>query len=386
MNDTVRIGIVGMGNAGMMHCNAILEKSVPRATLAAVCDTKDRLTKLKETLPEATQLFDNYDEMLASDACEAVIVATPHFQHPELSSKALKAGKHVFCEKPAGVVAADVRALNAVAATAGKVFTMHFNRRVDPFVLKLRELIQSGEAGKLVRMNWTVTNWFRSDSYYASAPWRGTWAGEGGGVLINQCIHDLDCWQFLFGMPKRIRAFCRFGKHHEIEVEDEVTAYFEHDNGLNGVFIASTGESPGTSRLEIACSRGKIVVENRIITFHRTVIPVDEFNRANKTGFGDPECWNCEVPVRGKTDMASALLNNFTEAVLGISPLLVKGEEGLASLEIENAILLSSWTDDWAEVPVDVAAFDRELKKRIATSTKKVTGPAQVFDLKKSFK
>jgi predicted dehydrogenase len=277
--------------------------------------------------------------------------------------------------------------MNAVAAAApDRVFTMHFNRRLDPFVLKLRELLAAGEAGTVTRVNWTVTNWFRTDSYYASAAWRGTWAGEGGGVLINQCIHDLDCWQLLFGLPARTRAFCRFGKHHRIEVEDEVTAFFEYPDGLTGVFIAGTGEAPGTSRLEIACTRGRIVVENRQIRFQRTTVPVDEFNRTNASGFGEPECWACEVPVAGKTDFGSAILANFVEAVLGRAPLIVPGEEGLASMEMENAMLLSTWTDAWAAIPVDDAAFDRELKKRIAGSTKLLQDKAQVLDLNQSFK
>ena len=387
MKDVLRIGIVGMGNAGMMHSNSLTNGVVPRAALTAACDAKDRLSSLRGKLPETVRLFDNFDEMLASGACDAVVVATPHFQHPELSIKALRAGKHVFCEKPAGVAARDVRALNAVAASAGKVFTMHFNRRVDPMIVKLRKLLTGGEAGDLIRINWTVTNWYRSDSYFASAPWRGTWAGEGGGVMINQCIHDIDCWQHLFGMPTRVRSFCRFGKHHSIEVEDEVTAYMEHEGGVNGVFIASTGESPGTSRLEIACTRGRIIAENRAIHFQRTTVPTDVFNRDNTGGFGEPEHWNCEVPIQGSTDLASTLLRNFAEAVMDGKPLLVRGEEGLASLEIANAILLSTWLDGWASVPVDADAFDAELRKRVATSKKTIKSEAtKVLDLKDSFK
>ena len=376
-----------MGNAGMMHANSIIGGSIPRAELSAVCDKKERLDCLCGKLPESTRCFEDYDSMLASGACEAVIVSTPHFQHPELSLKALKAGLHVFCEKPAGVSAGPVREMNAAVAASGKVFSMHFNKRLEPVFGKLRSLIEGGEAGRIYRINWIATAWYRSDSYFNSADWRGTWAGEGGGVLLNQCIHNLDIWQYLFGMPSRIRSFCQFGKHHDIEVEDEVSAFMEYDDKVTGVFIASTGESPGADRLEISCSRGQIVVEGRTIRFHRTVIPIEEFNRTDIKGFGEPDCWVCDIPTKGQANLSGGMLKNFVEAVLDGAPLLVRGEEGLASLEMENAILLSTWLDDWVKLPVDAPLFDSELKKRAANSCRKKNAVKnRIFDLKESFK
>jgi len=384
----LRLGLIGAGNAGMMHIGTIRNGALPRACLAAVCDTPERLSALAGKLPPETRRFSDFGEMLAADCCDAVIVATPHFQHPELSIRALRAGRHVFCEKPAGVSVTQVRELNAAAAASGKVFAMHFNRRLEPVFQRLRALITAGELGTIYRASWIATNWFRSDGYYASAPWRGTWSGEGGGLLINQCIHDLDIWQLLFGLPDRVRAFCRFGKHHAgLEVEDEVTAFVEYAAGMTGVLIFSTGESPGINRIEIGCSRGNLTVQDRTILFRRTAVPVNEFLATNTTGFGEPECWHCEVPVAGQADLSGGMLRNFVEAVLDGAPLLVRGEEGLASLELANAILLSSWRDGWAEVPVDGVAFDAELQARVATSRpKKQVGPARVFDLKASFK
>jgi len=386
MESKLRIGIAGMGNAGTMHAKAVLGGSISRACIAAVCDGKSSLERARQFIPESARQFESYDEMIASGSCDAIVVATPHMQHPEQSVKALKAGLHVFCEKPSGVSASAAREMNKAAAASGKVFAMDFSRRQEPYVIKLRELISSGELGEIYRVNWIATNWYRSDSYFASAAWRGTWAGEGGGALINQCIHILDLWQHLFGLPDRVRGFCRFGKKHSVEVEDEATAFLEHGNGVTGVLSVSLCESPGTDRLEIACSRGKLVLESKSLRFYKTEVSLEEFNRANDKGFGEPPFQVCEIPVSGEADLTSGLLKNFVDAVLDGSPVLVPGSEGLASLEIENAILLSSWTDSWAGVPVDAEAFDRELKKRAAASKKTLSSTMKVFDLKDSFK
>jgi predicted dehydrogenase len=385
--DKLKIGIVGMGNVGILHTHSLIKGAVPRATFSAACDSKDRLETLRGTLPKETMLFEDYDAMLVSGACQAVIVATPHFQHPELSIKALKAGLHVFCEKPAGVTVSSVKKLNAIAESSGKVFSMHFNKRLEPVFQKLRSMIKSGETGRIFRINWTSTAWYRTETYFNSAIWRGTWSGEGGGLLINQCIHDLDIWHYLFGMPQRLRSFCRFGKHHDIEVEDEASVFMDYADGATGIFVAGTGESPGTNRLEIACSRGKIVVENKTIRFHRTSVPLEVFTKTDTKGFGEPEHWICDIPTFGQADLSGGMLRNFVDAVLNGTPLLVNGIEGIDSLELENAILLSTWIDNWVKLPVDASAFDAELQKRMKKSKKKkVTGQARILDLKDSFK
>jgi len=383
----LRVGIVGMGNAGMMHARSLMEGAAPRAELAAVCDSASRLESLGASIPSSVRRFESFDSMTGSGSVDAVIVATPHPQHPELCEKALAAGLHVFCEKPAGVSVSDVRRLNAVAAKSSKVFTMHFNKRLEPVYMKLKALIESGELGRLMRVNWITTSWFRTQAYFDSASWRGTWAGEGGGLLINQCIHELDIWQRLFGTPSRLMAFCSFGRHHEIEVEDEATVYMEYAGGFNGVLVASSGESPGTNRLEIACSRGTLVAEGKRLSFRRALEPVDVFCRSCPKIFGEPESWSCEIPVSGQADLSGGVLRNFLEAALDGAPLLVRGEEGLASLEMENAILLSAWTGSWASLPADGARFDAELARRVASSKGKARKVSASFaDLKESFK
>ncbi|OGV58119.1 MAG: hypothetical protein A2X49_02555 [Lentisphaerae bacterium GWF2_52_8] len=387
MEVQLRIGIVGMGNAGMTHARPLIGNQVPRAVLTAVCDARERAESLRKTLPGSVMIFDDYDKMLASGVCDAVIVSTPHLLHPEQSEKALLAGLHVFCEKPAGISIGPVRRLNKLAAGTKKVFAMNFIKRQEPVYQTLKRLIDGGELGRVYRIHWTASDWYRSDSYFSSASWRGSWAGEGGGVLLNQCIHNIDLWQYIFGMPSRLRAFCSFGKYHNIEVEDDVTAYMEYHDGATGVLVTSTGESPGVNRLEVTGSRGRILVENRAITFYRTSVPIEDFNRADKSGFGEPEHWECSIPVNGQTDLFAGMQRNFVEAILDGKELFIRGEDGLASLEIANAILLSTWQDDWASLPVDEASFEAELAARIRTSRKpSAINEQRILDLSASFK
>lgn len=258
--------------------------------------------------------------------------------------------------------------MNEVAEKSGKVFGIMYNQRTNPVYQKLRDLVKSGELGEIKRINWIITNWYRSQSYYDSGGWRATWAGEGGGVLINQCPHNLDLWQWICGMPRRVRAFCHYGKYHDIEVEDDVTAYMEYENGATGVFITTTGEAPGTNRFEIAGDRGKIVVEEGKLTFWRLRVSERQFNREYKGGFGSPECWKCEIPVHGVETAHRGITTNWVNAILKGTPLLAPGVEGIYGLTISNAMHLSSWLDDWVEIPFDEDLFYQKLKERIDSS------------------
>ena len=384
----IRLGIIGMGNAGTMHAKALISGSVKGGVLSAVTDSARRLTELSSLLPESCAKFESYDAMLASGKCDAIIVATPHPSHPQLSIQAFETGHHVFCEKPAGVDALSARLMNEAADKSGKLFCMDFNRRLEPFFLRLKDLLDSGETGLIRRASWVSTDWFRTEAYYASANWRGTWAGEGGGALLNQCVHILDLWQCLFGMPSRLRSFCHFGKHHDIEVEDEVTSYMEYANGMTGSIILSTGESPGSNRLEIACDRGRIVLDGRRITFNRTTESISHFSRSKAAGFGEPPRWDCEIPIPGTTDLSCDLLRNFVSALCGEALLTVDGREGIKSLQLANSMLLSTWIDNWAPIPFDEANFKAMLdeKARLNPPSKKKEGSRVVLDLTQSFK
>src|ERR1044071_40199 len=289
----VRLGIIGLGNIGQHHHAYISAGKINGAELTAVSDAvPGKLEKYKPL-----KIFTEGEDLIGSGLVDAVIIATPHYQHTTLGIAALKQGIHAMVEKPISAHKADAERLIAAHRKNSKlVFAGMFQLRAEPRYLKIQKLIQSGDLGEIVRMSWIMTDWFRTEAYYASGGWRATWKGEGGGVLLNQCLHNLDVMQWLVGMPKRMRAFCQLGRFHQIEVEDNVTAYMEWANGATGVFASSTGEAPGTNRFEIVGSRGTLVIENNKIHFTRNDADMLEFSQTSKQGFVKPEVWNVEIP------------------------------------------------------------------------------------------
>lgn len=367
----VRYGIIGIGNMGRSHALSLLNQ-INGAELAAVCDNNpDSLEWASEHLPEGVKQFGSTADLFASKSVDAVLISTPHYDHPTLAIEALRHGYHVLIEKPAGVYTKAVQEMNDAAAGTDRKFGIMYNQRTNPLYQKLRDLIQSGELGEIRRTNWIITNWYRSQSYYNSGGWRASWAGEGGGVLLNQDPHQLDLWQWTIGMmPKRVRAFCHFGKYRDIEVEDDVTAYVEYENGATGLFVTTTGEAPGTNRFEITGDNGKIVIEDGSLTFWRLRTPEPKFNAEFTGGFGAPECWKCEIPVeKGEGEQHKGILRNFTNAILHDEPLLAPGEEGIKGLTLSNAMYLSAWTDNWVNLPIDSELFHSQLTEKIQSSS-----------------
>lgn len=366
----VRYGVIGVGNMGSAHVETIRSGRIAGAEVTAVCDgSAGRREWAKEQWPDV-RVFADSAALLDSGLVDAVIVACPHFDHPAEAIRAFAKGVHVLIEKPAGVYAKQVREMNEAAKASGKRFGIVYNQRMNPLYRKLRELIASGELGEIRRTNWIITNWYRTQAYYDSSSWRATWAGEGGGVLINQCPHQLDLWQWTVGMmPSRVRAFCQEGKHRRIEVENDVTAYVEYPNGATGVFVTSTTDAPGTNRFEVTGDRGKIVVEDGRMTFWRLRVPESEFNAANTAPFAAPEVWKAEIPFAGESPEHAGIIQNFTNAIAHGEPLVAPGEDGLLGLTISNAIHLSSWIDGWVELPLDEELHLAELNKRIAASS-----------------
>ena len=312
--EKVRFGIIGIGNMGSSHSKNLLAGKVENGVLTAICDLKPAKTDAILARPgaENVKAFTDYKEMLASGLCDAVIVAVPHYSHPQMTIDALNAGLHVICEKPAGVYTKQVKEMNEVAKKSDKIFTMMFNQRTNCVYRKMHEMIQNGELGEIKRINWIITSWYRSQSYYDSGDWRATWRGEGGGVLFNQCPHQLDLIQWIPGIsPSKVHAFCHYGKWHDIEVEDDVTAYMEYDNGATGVFITSTADAPGTNRLEILGDKGQLICEHfgkeygegakgDKLTFIKNSIPEREFNKTCTANFGSPEKTVINVETDGK--------------------------------------------------------------------------------------
>lgn len=382
---TVRYGIIGIGNMGTAHAQSLLSE-IKGAELTAVCDIREeRLKWAEEQLPENVRKYSTPKELFESRIMDAVLICTPHYDHPTLAIEAFQHGYHVLVEKPAGVYTKAVQQMNDAAAQSDRKFGIMYNQRTNPLYQKLRDLIQSGELGEIRRTNWIITDWYRSQNYYNSGGWRATWAGEGGGVLLNQDPHQLDLWQWTTGMmPKRIRAFCHFGKYRNIEVEDDVTAYVEYENGATGLFITTTGEAPGTNRFEINGDNGKIVVEDGKLTFWRLRTPEPQFNAEFTGGFGSPECWKCEIPVQdGGGEQHKGILRNFTNAILHDEALLAPGEEGIKGLTLSNAMYLSAWTDNWVELPMDSDLFYDKLMEKVKNSTfQKKTSESKTLNVK----
>lgn len=388
MLENVRIGIVGIGGMGTNHADYLSAGQVPGAQLTAVCDIDpQRLERAKQKYGDKIVLFEDAEAMFSSGLVDAVIIATPHYFHPPLACKAFAKGLHVLTEKPAGVYTKQVREMNEAAIASGKVFGIMFNQRSNPLYQKLRDLVTSGELGEIKRTNWIITNWYRPQSYYDSGGWRATWAGEGGGVLTNQDPHQLDLWQWICGMPQRVRAFCHFGKYHDIEVEDDVTAYVEYANGATGVFVTSTGDAPGSNRFEISADRGKVVIEDGQLTFWRLRQSERQFNKEWKRGFGEPECWKCSVPTgQLKGSQHRAVTENWVNSIRKGTPLLAPGIEGINGLQLSNAMHLSAWTDGWVSIPVDEDKYYAYLQERIKNSTfKKKTDGGKIMDVTGTF-
>lgn len=373
MENKIRVGIIGVGNMGSGHAANIKAGRCPEIEVTAFADINpERLEYAKNNLKADAALFNTAEEMLDSGKIDACIVCVPHYDHTKYAIECMKRGIHVMVEKPAGVYTKQVRKMNEEAEKhPDVVFGMMFNQRTNHVYRKMKELVESGDFGQIRRTNWIITNWYRPQAYYDSGDWRATWSGEGGGVLMNQCPHNLDLWQWICGMPVRLRSYMKFGKWHDIEVEDDVTTYAEYANGATGVFVTSTGDAHGTNRFEIQLDRAKLVVERDVLTVTEYEMDEQEFSKTNKTAFA---CVPAKVYVPetdGKNPQHYGVLNAWAGAILRGEPLVAKGCEGINGLMLSNAMHLSAFTDKEVELPIDEDLYYEELMKKVASSKRK---------------
>ncbi len=368
----LRLGVIGAGNIASGHIRNILDGKCPDIQITAVADRKEsRRQWAREQLPDAA-IFAEGSKLIAAGVCDAVLIAVPHYQHPSLAVEAFRAGLHVLCEKPAGVYTLQVREMNAEADRHPELtFGMMFNQRTNCVYRKIKEMLDNGELGTIKRVNWIVTDWYRTQFYYDSGAWRATWSGEGGGVLLNQCPHQLDLLQWLCGLPVRVHAFCHEGKWHDIEVEDDVTAYLEFANGATGVFVTTTADAPGTNRLEITGTRGRIICENDQLLFDRLDEDERDWCRTCREGFEKPGCRRIEVETDGQNPQHVGVLNAFAAHIRDGAPLVADGREGINGLMLSNAIHLSGWTGETVSLPIDEHRFLDLLNQRRAHSRRK---------------
>lgn len=362
----VRLGVIGLGNIASQHIGNIARGAVDDCTLAATCSRR---------APEDTfgvPHFTDANTLIASGLCDAVLIATPTFEHAAMGEAALRAGLHVMMEKPLGLSVGEAETLLAMQGE-DQVFALMLNQRTDPLFVAMRDIVASGELGEITRTHWTMTNWFRPEIYFQVSDWRATWAGEGGGLLLNQCIHNLDIFAWLCGMPARVQAFCRFGRHHEIEVEDEVTAYFEYANGASGVFVGSTGEAPGVNRFDIVGDKGALHFDGGKLTLTENTPGTREFNAQTRQMFGMPETSVRDITPdaneRADANQHAQILSNFTAAILRGEPLLAPAQDGIDSLALANAMLLATWEQAAVNLPLDSGRYEAALQERVSKSS-----------------
>ena len=382
----IKLGVIGVGNMGRDHCKNVKEGKCPEIELVAIADRNPaRIQAMKELGFEDVTYFESAEEMMDSGLIDSVLVAIPHYDHAEFAIKAMKKGLNVMVEKPAGVYTKQAREMNEVAKESDVVFAMMFNQRTNHVYRKAKELVSSGQLGAIRRVNWLITTWYRPQCYYDSGDWRATWSGEGGGVLLNQCPHQLDLLQWICGLPVSVHAFLKYGQWHDIEVEDDVTAYLEFENGATGCFITSTGDAYGTNRLEIQLEKGKIVIDNNEIEAWEFAMSEPELSRTTQKPFAKMEKQKLELETDGKNEQHSGVMNAFAAAILRGEPLVANGEEGINGLMLSNAMHLSSWTKSKVSLPVDEDLYYEELMKRVKTSRRKTNVVEAVADTSNTY-
>ncbi len=388
--EKIKFGIIGLGNQGRHYTLNLFDKGqIENGVVSAVCDINPvKIEKfLQDTVNKNVVCFSDYKEMLDSGLCDVVMVEVPHYQHPEIVIECLNRGINVICDKPAGVYTKQVREMNEVAKKSKAKFGMLFNQRTNCVYRKMKEIIADGGIGDIQRVTWIITDWYRTQQYYDSGSWRATWEGEGGGVLINQCPHQIDLVQWVVGkMPSKVRGFCHYGKWHDIEVEDDVTAYFEYDNGATGVFITTTGEVPGTNRFEVSGTKGKLLCENNKLFWYKNDKDSLEFSKKANQSFGGVLCEKIEVETDGKNPQHAGIINNFANALLGLEEFFVDGVEGINGVELMNAMELSGWKGGApVSIPVNEEEYIKELNERRKTSRFKEVDDNKVADTRGTF-
>jgi predicted dehydrogenase len=381
----MKFGIIGLGNIGRVHAKNIQDGLIQDAELVAVANQP--IESMDDFSAQGIACFGDASELIKSGMCDAVIVALPTHLHSPIGIQALEAGLHLIMEKPLACHKAEGERILAAKQRDDQIVSLMMNQRTHPCYVKIKQWIDEGALGELQRVSWTMTNWFRPEIYYASSPWRATWKGEGGGVLMNQCPHNIDVLQWLVGMPTKVRAQCSFGKYHDIEVEDEVNAYFEFPNGATGQFSASTGESPGSNRLEIVGDLATILTDGNEVKLIRNSESVSAFSRSTDEMFGAPETTEEIFKPLEAINQHAAILNNVVQAAAGKAELISPALEGLNSLELAGAMIYSTWINDVVNLPLDSTAYEKVIQEKIAQSKpREVVKTAAKVDMSKSYR
>lgn len=365
--EKVRMAIIGVGAMGKKYAMYIFQNQIRNMELTAlVCRNEAARDWAEAQFGDTVKIFESSQELYNhTEYYDGVLIVTPHKEHPRLAKEAFSKGIHVFVDKPAGVYTKEVRELNEIANKVGKAYAIMFHKRSLPIYKYIKELIEVGGLGKINRVTWTTTNLFRSVKYHQSSPWRSSWKGEGGGLLMNQAQHPLDLWQWFFGMPKTMLGLIDFGKYNDFAVDDNGTLIMEYEDGMRGIFISSTGEGVGEERIEIVGNGGRLVLENEIIKYWKYEISMEEIAElGEETGVKVPYVYE-ERKFDYSGNPYIEMLGNFSDHILYKHPLIAKGDDGIHALELANAAYLSAWEDEKISFPIQDDVYFEVLKIKI---------------------
>ncbi len=362
----VRIGLIGLGGMGQAHINKI--KEIPEAELTAVSDVDSEITK-KISQEYKVPGFTDYEKLLESSLIDAVLIATPHYFHPEIGIKAMERGIHCLCEKPIAVSVAAADKFLQAAKESGVIFAVMHQQRTLPEIRLAKKLIESGRLGKIRRTSMIEPN-YRSQAYYDSGIWRATWKGEGGGVLINQAPHGIDLFLLLGGMPSRVTAKVRT-RLHKIEVEDEACALLEYPSGAWGYYYTTTNEVPTATSMEISGDKGKFLYQDGSLKFYSFKSSIAEFTFSSKDMWASPEIIEEELELPQCETGHKEIIRNFCCSILFKEELIAPGEEGIWTVEFINALILSGKQNKSVDIPVNREEYEELLEDLKKTSQEK---------------
>jgi predicted dehydrogenase len=361
----LRVGIIGAGFMGMQHGNVL--SKLPDFAVTAISDVDPKAARRAADLFRCAA-YDSAERLIQDGQADVIVIATPHWQHADIAMLAFAHKRHVICEKPLTVTVEQADRLVEAAARSGKLFAVVHQTRFEPSYQFAKKLLDGGELGALYRCIMVESAW-RTAAYYCSSSWRGTWKGEGGGVLLNQAPHVLDRYAWLCGMPETVLGRCDTNLH-SIEVEDTVSAVFRHATGAHGILHVNTVEAPAISSTMLCCDRGKILLDRGQVTVTRLKESIKTATRTDARAWGDlpTETSTLEFGWSDINSLLVAFYDNFAKAAQGNATLICPGDEGRYAVELANAILLSSYEGRKLELPLSRSAYSSFIDSRIHSS------------------
>ena len=367
----MKLGIAGIGVIGESYLKLFKEGRIKEGEVAAVASRNtQRVEKILEKLNlQEVRVYGSLKEMLEKESLSGVIITTPHKLHVSMMKEALQMGVSVLTDKPLSSTRKEAEEMAVFAKDyPDLVKGVLFNKRANPIHKEIKKIIESGELGILRRALYEVTDYYRSHRYYEESGWRGTYEEEGGGVLMNQAVHQMDLLTWFTDLPKEVMAFLKEGSHRPMTTENDAYLHLFYEGGGVGHFITSTHESPGVHRLELSFDQGQILMENeKTLKITKLQEPEEDFSRKTETLFahvpGTLEVKEFE-PLEDKEEHVRTI-ENFIRAIEGKEKIQSSLEEAVKSITLVNAAYLSHFTGKKGAMDFSLEEYDRELHRKI---------------------